>query len=405
MVISLTSFFLFTSFNQICCIDSERKNLMTDVRTNNILVPGDIFAHIASYLTVAELARFKQVCQSFNHIASGVYFLQPIYNRLYKLDKTLPPTLNPETAVFQFKSAFEQIKKRQNEEIAFLNEMHIEEHRDDIDALLSMSGNTVEELEGRNLLLDKINVNIINAEIVKQPGTQLYLSFSGITRFIITQDNVDYFKKIEVFSCDVNLLSTLDLSGCSELRTLFCSENKLTTFNLKGLKKLQILWCQGNQLNALNLADCPALEEVCCHKNQLTTLNLMGCTLLRSLMFHENPLTCLNLEGTSQIIKDTYSKIEEELLFKQLSSAAFFERAEIIKKLGERRYTAFNCLKYGCFYEAGVLASSLFLPGFSYQSKGVEMQKEEATPGANKRKREEGEEALPDPKRCKLNGA
>ena len=71
----------------------------TTAATNTTLwLPEDVWTLIASFLDNNDLARFRQVRPLFNRIGSHAMVLQPLYNRLYAMDKTLPAVLPQEGA-------------------------------------------------------------------------------------------------------------------------------------------------------------------------------------------------------------------------------------------------------------------------------------------------------------------
>ena len=96
--------------------------------------------------------------------------------------------------------------------------------------------------------------------------------------------------------CRNQALTSIDLSGCSNLRTLDgCSDNRLTSLNLSGCSNLTTLNCSNNQLTSLDLSGCSNLTTLNCSNNQLTSLDLSGCPNLKTLNYNSNRLTGLDL--------------------------------------------------------------------------------------------------------------
>jgi len=85
---------------------------------------NELWTAIASFLDEQDLARFRQVCKANQLIGTQSSLLQPLYNRLYAMDKSLPPVLpvKNEEAFAAFTKAFLKIQTRQEEEIAYLRE-------------------------------------------------------------------------------------------------------------------------------------------------------------------------------------------------------------------------------------------------------------------------------------------
>lgn len=373
---------------------------MTDFIPKNLSsLPIEIITLTVQNLTMAELARFKKVCRLFNNIGSDAKFLKPLYDRLYTLDKTLPAGLNPENASFEFKMAFEKVRDRQSQEMEYAA-CHIKNNQTKIHKDMTSSGKTIKQLEKKNALLNEWNISRIQDAINKQPGTQLDLYSCGLTRLIITKENTEYFNKLTILNCNHNQITSLNLQGCPALQALYCANNQITSLNLENCRKLRWLDCQNNQITNLNLQGCAALDSLYCSNNKIMSLNL---------------------EGASPAIQAKYSALEETLLFKQLGSTAFSERAKIIKSLGVR-YTALNCLKHGCFYEAAMIsyqaAPSAVYNGFwsavnqgssfltSFSSRRVQnVEGLNETPEQKRKREEDNHTEDPKYKKPKPNGA
>ena len=152
-------------------------------------VPNDLWAEIASFLDNEDLAKFRQICKATQWVGSQAVLLQPHYNRLYLLDKTLPPLLPQEGALLAFQQAFEKIQTRQRLEITFLSKKHraLMARPEYVQALQENSKVSLKWLEGRSATLDEINSEIIKARIDFNINSfQLSLSYAGITRLPVT---------------------------------------------------------------------------------------------------------------------------------------------------------------------------------------------------------------------------
>jgi hypothetical protein len=80
---------------------------------------------------------------------------------------------------------------------------------------------------------------------------------------------IGYFKGLEYLSCTGNKLTSLDVSGCSNLRMLYCSLNKLTSLNVSGCSMLNWLYCNDNQLTSLDMSGCPELYGLYVSQNKI----------------------------------------------------------------------------------------------------------------------------------------
>lgn len=283
--------------------------------------PDDIITLIAHHLTAQELIIFKMVCQKFNQIGSAYVFLQPLYNRLYQLDKSLPTLLNPANPVLQFQQAFEKISIRQKEEIVFLKEQH--KDYDNFDAQLSKleeNDQTISTLEQQHFLLEDANASIINAsiELAKSThSTRLDLNNIGITRFFIPENRNDFLKKLQVLILDNNLLTIVNVKNFTALESLHCHDN------------------------------APSIS-----------INMENCIALDTTHFLYESVVDINIKGASQWVQNQFSEMETTLLFKQLAEATNPNaQAQLIERLAER-YTMQNCLQHNCVSHIGAIAKT-----------------------------------------------
>lgn len=375
---------------------------MTDF--THIYNHNDMLSVMADYLSPSDLASLRLVCQTLKNKISAAVILQPLYNKLYDIDKTLPAQINPTNAFLNFKQAFEKIRTMQQEEITFFKKQGID--------FPNISENSIEVLQQTDALINQINIDKINKAIDNALEEDALMLFrAGITRFIVPEDKKLYFTKIKKLYCDGNQLAVLSLEDCialeevycsnnrikilsfnqhARIRVLNCSQNLLRALNFKGFSHLEDLECSFNECRILNLENCTKLESVYCRESNefLKTLNLFDCAKLNSLHIGNGIIDSLqvvelNIQGTSQMIQNRFANKMEALLFSQLDSLAYFERGDIIQSLGDR-YNIGNCLKYGCFYDAGLIANSvlqweklnLFLPSTFLTKKSSAIEEE-----------------------------
>lgn len=101
----------------------------------------------------------------------------------------------------------------------------------------------------------------------------------------------------------INFLSSITLTGCTALETLWCDYSRLTSLNLNGLRSLKNLFIGGAyNLTSLNLTGCTALENFVCQRSAvLTSLNLSGLTNLKDVTADQCSLTSLNVSGCTNL--------------------------------------------------------------------------------------------------------
>ena len=126
-------------------------------------------------------------------------------------------------------------------------------------------------------------------------------SIDTITRLDITNTNISDLSGIEDFTnlsklwCDLNCITTLDLSNNSNLVRVSCTYNQLTILKLPN--NLTTLYCYGNDLTQLDLTNCYFIENLYCGFNKLTTLDLSNNQGLRLLSCPYNKLNSLDISG------------------------------------------------------------------------------------------------------------
>ena len=101
--------------------------------------------------------------------------------------------------------------------------------------------------------------------------------------------------------CNNNQLTALDVSKNTALTFLLCSNNLLTTLDVSKNTSLATLSCMNNQLETLNVSNNKALKQIFCFNNQLTKLDASGCTALKDLECYQNRLTDLIVEGCTSL--------------------------------------------------------------------------------------------------------
>lgn len=120
-------------------------------------------------------------------------------------------------------------------------------------------------------------------------------------RGICSLEGIQYFTSLKVLECNENQLTSIDLSGNTQLERLSCRDNKLTSLELRGNKELVHLICGKNQLRTLDLKTNVNLEYLLCAMNRLESLDISHCRNLVFLWCWKNNLQVLYLEGNPQL--------------------------------------------------------------------------------------------------------
>lgn len=128
---------------------------------------------------------------------------------------------------------------------------------------------------------------------------------------------------LNFLNCAVNKLSVLNVKGLNNLETLYCSNNQIKDLDISNLPNLQVVECQYNDmvnltavncvklnqlnfvvnlLSVVNLSGCSSLVNVdCSNSSGITSLNVSNCTSLTNLLCGNNDISILNLEGLNNL--------------------------------------------------------------------------------------------------------
>jgi len=114
----------------------------------------------------------------------------------------------------------------------------------------------------------------------------------------LTNIDVSNNTALATLSCGNNQLTSLDVSNNTALATLDCANNLLTSLDVSNNTALYYgLDCANNLLTSLDVSNNTALWFVECDNNQLTSLNVNGATDLRWVYCNNNQLTSLDVSG------------------------------------------------------------------------------------------------------------
>lgn len=136
--------------------------------------------------------------------------------------------------------------------------------------------------------LTSLNVNgLINLKTLNCSGNQL-TNLNGLPLSLTALD------------CSYNLLTNLNFATLPNLTDLYCSDNQLTS--LSGLGTISKLNCQNNKLTVLNVNEMTNITELSCGGNELNSLNVDALTNLTKLACSHNKLTDLNISNLPNLI-------------------------------------------------------------------------------------------------------
>lgn len=115
-------------------------------------------------------------------------------------------------------------------------------------------------------------------------------------------EGIRYFSRLKKLVCDNNKLTTLNLSGNTQLTKLQCQKNQLTSLDLRANTQLQELRCGNNNLGSLDISQND-LQFLYCSNNQLTSLNLTNHISLKDVDCSNNELSTLEIGTKSNLMR------------------------------------------------------------------------------------------------------
>jgi hypothetical protein len=111
---------------------------------------------------------------------------------------------------------------------------------------------------------------------------------------------IEAFTNLIDLNCMLNTLGTFNYS-IPTLQKLVVGNNNLTSLNLTGMSNLISLDCDQNNLVSLDLTATPNLVSLGCDYNQITSLTIAGLTHLTGLSARYNNLTSLDLSQSAAL--------------------------------------------------------------------------------------------------------
>ncbi len=126
---------------------------------------------------------------------------------------------------------------------------------------------------------------------------EIYVSWEEVSDLT----GVEVFSELMYLSCEMNLITKLDVSQNHKLRGLYCGYNRLSSLDVSKNKELKILRCDNNQLNQLKVGELPELWWLICSNNQLSKLDVAGSSRLKWVSCDGNKLTGIDLSKNKKL--------------------------------------------------------------------------------------------------------
>ena len=170
---------------------------------------------------------------------------------------------------------------------------------------LNFSGFASNTLKGVELFPNLVYLYLydVNVDQLEVPALPSLANMRILGTSTVSSLDVSKCPALTTLYCYSCQLTSLNASQCTALQYIECYDNQLTSLNVSGCTDLQELYCYNNQLTELDVSKCPALAVLLCNDNQLTQLNLPQSTALHYLYCYDNQLTQLDLSQYTGLIE------------------------------------------------------------------------------------------------------
>ncbi len=135
-------------------------------------------------------------------------------------------------------------------------------------------------LEAKGYVPDAGNITIEDVKNIRK----LNVSFCSLQSL----KGIEYFESLENLTCDMNHLTSLDISKNVALTHLVCTANPLPSLDISNNIALEILYCDCNKLTSLDTSNNIALTILKCNGNKINTLDISNNRELKLLYCYHN---------------------------------------------------------------------------------------------------------------------
>jgi len=102
---------------------------------------------------------------------------------------------------------------------------------------------------------------------------------------------------------EINRITSLKgIEYCVNLKNLECDLNAITSLDLSGLKKLEYVDCAYNLITDLNVSGCESLKWLYFYSNEVSELNIDGCNALQFLQGYKNKVRRIDVSGLQELV-------------------------------------------------------------------------------------------------------
>lgn len=269
------------------------------------LAPIEIWSKIAALFSPIDLNHFMSGTKLFLNAAKDPRversICRELYQRLCRLDLTLPAQLPQENPIKAYRTALIQVQDSQKKEMRYLKKYYPQI----VDQI--MNGQQLDTLtplakeETLSTILDRINTAIITPAIDPQTN-ELNIENLHVTRIpsslLTNPAYAAFFAGLSELNCNNNNIRILELRNLPALRILDCQQNGMQLLRLENLPALADVDCSDNAIEGnFDLKIFTHLYAFRCHNNAVSAVDVRGLLALESLDCSQNLLTELTVES------------------------------------------------------------------------------------------------------------
>lgn len=143
--------------------------------------------------------------------------------------------------------------------------------------------------------------------------TLLWVQFNSLTSLDVSNNTL-----LENLSYASNSLTFVDTSTNTALKELYAYSNPLTNLDISNNTALELLWCNSTQRTSLDISNHSSLTRLLCHDNSLTSLNVANGVNSSFVTFEAtgNPnLTCITVDDVAYSDTNWPSLIDPQTSF------------------------------------------------------------------------------------------
>ncbi len=156
---------------------------------------------------------------------------------------------------------------------------------------LNLDQNMLTSLDlSANSALKTLNAYLNHIKEVKLPQDSKLISANLSYNFYLSDLDVSSCSDLEYLNCEGNGMATLNVTGCTKLNELNCSINSIRKLDLTSNKDLNKINCSGNKISELDLKNNPKLSEVSCGSNGMSKLLVSDSNIISELDISNNKL-------------------------------------------------------------------------------------------------------------------